>query len=146
MTYVFLHTVHLYAAFIFIGTVTFEVLFLEPVQKRLPPHVSRPLSQELAPRVRAVMPWVLVVLYGSGLGMAWQYRSVLADPAGSAFGVLLLIKILLAASVLVHVIVAMTLARRKRLHAALRSRVHLSVFCHMVGIVLLAKTMFHISW
>ncbi|MNT77126.1 hypothetical protein D3C72_2162060 [compost metagenome] len=78
--------------------------------------------------------------------MAWHYRAALASPGSSAFGTLLLIKITLAASVLLHVITAMTLARRKRLHAALRGRVHLSVFCHMVGIVLLAKALFHFSW
>ncbi|QVQ26074.1 CopD family copper resistance protein [Achromobacter deleyi] len=146
MTYLLLHIVHLFAALVFIGTVIFEVLFLEPVQQRLSADVRKALSQELGPRVRTVMPWVLLVLYGSGLGMAWQYRAVLASPGSSAFGTLLLIKIALATSVLLHVITAMTLARRKRLHAALRAKVHLSVFCHMVGIVLLAKTMFHISW
>ena len=146
MTYLLLHILHLFAALVFIGTVIFEVLFLEPVQKRLPPDVRRALSQALAPRVRGVMPWVLAVLYACGLGMAWQYRGALASPGSSAFGALLLIKIALATSVLLHVITAMTLARRKRLHAALRSRVHLSVFCHMAGIVLLAKTMFHLSW
>ncbi|CAB3712173.1 CopD family copper resistance protein [Achromobacter pestifer] len=146
MTYLLLLTLHLLAALVFIGTVTFEVLFLEPVQKRLPAEVRKALSRELAPRVRAVMPWVLVVLYGAGLSMAWQYRSALANPGSSAFGTLLLIKIALAASVLLHVVIAMTLARRKRLYAALRERVHLSVFCHMVGIVLLAKALFHVSW
>ena len=146
MTYLLLLTLHLLAALVFIGTVTFEVLFLEPVQKRLPAEVRKALSRELAPRVRAVMPWVLVVLYGAGLSMAWQYRSALANPGSSAFGTLLLIKIALAASVLLHVVIAMTLARGKRLYAALRERVHLSVFCHMVGIVLLAKALFHVSW
>ncbi|CAB3677538.1 CopD family copper resistance protein [Achromobacter animicus] len=146
MTYLALHIVHLFAALIFIGTVIFEVLFLEPVARRLPADVRRALSQQLAPRVRGVMPWVLVVLYACGLGMAWHYRAVLASPGSSAFAALLLLKMALAGSVLLHVITAMTLARRQRLHAALRSRVHLSVFCHMAGIVLLAKTMFHISW
>ena len=38
-TYPFLLILHLFAAFVFVGTVTFEVLFLEPVQKRLPVEV-----------------------------------------------------------------------------------------------------------
>ncbi|AVJ30064.1 CopD family copper resistance protein [Achromobacter spanius] len=146
MTYIALHIAHLFAALIFIGTVIFEVLFLEPVARRLPADVRRALSQQLGPRVRGVVPWVLVVLYACGLGMAWHYRAVLASPGSSAFAALLLLKMALAGSVLMHVITAMTLARRQRLNAAIRSRVHLSVFCHMAGIVLLAKTMFHISW
>ena len=145
-TYPFLLILHLFAAFVFVGTVTFEVLFLEPVQKRLPVEVRKALGGQLGPRVRAVVPWAVLVLYLAGLGMAWQYRAALASPAGSPLGLLLSIKIALAASVLAHVVTAMTLARRQRLLAALRRRVHISVFCHMVGIVLLAKTMFHLSW
>lgn len=146
MSYALLLTLHLFAALLFIGTVTFEVLFLEPVQKRLPAELRQALSRQLGPRVRAVMPWAVLVLYSAGLGMAWQYRAALANPFGSAFGTLLLLKIVLATSVLAHVITAMTLARRQRLHSALRDRVHKSVFCHMVGIVLLAKALFHVSW
>jgi hypothetical protein len=49
-------------------------------------------------------------------------------------------------SVLVHVATALTLARRKRLTGALSRRMHISVFCHMVLIVVLAKAMFHVAW
>ncbi|MBR8657151.1 hypothetical protein KDH83_27915 [Achromobacter sp. Marseille-Q0513] len=144
--YPFLLVLHLFAAFVFVGTVTFEVLFLEPVQKRLPTDVRKALGAQLGPRVRAVVPWAVLALYLAGLGMAWQYRAALAQPFSSAFGTLLAIKLALATSVLIHVVVAMSLARRKRLRSAVRRRVHISVFCHMVGIVLLAKTMFHLSW
>ena len=37
-TYPLLLILHLLAAFVFVGTVTFEVLFLEPVHRRLPPE------------------------------------------------------------------------------------------------------------
>ncbi|MGE8611597.1 MAG: CopD family copper resistance protein [Achromobacter veterisilvae] len=145
-SYPFLLVVHLFAAFVFVGTVTFEVLFMEPVQKRLPVEVRKALGAQLGPRVRAVVPWAVLVLYLAGLGMAWQHRAALASPGSSPFGLLLSIKIALATSVLIHVVIAMTLARRQRLRGAVRRRVHISVFCHMVGIVLLAKTMFHLSW
>jgi len=56
-TYPLLLILHLLAAFLFVGTVTFEVLFLEPVHKRLPPDVRRALGSQLAPRVRGVLPW-----------------------------------------------------------------------------------------
>lgn len=144
--YPLLLILHLLAAFLFVGTVTFEVLFLEPVHKRLPADVRKALGGQLGPRVRAVLPWSVVVLYLAGLGMAWQYRGALADPFGSPFGVLLSLKIALALSVLAHVITALTLARRQRLSGTLNRRMHVSVFCHMVLIVVLAKAMFHAAW
>jgi hypothetical protein len=88
----------------------------------------------------------VLALYLAGLGLAWQYRGVLAHPAGSPLGILLSIKIALAASVLIHVVTALVLARKRRLTPALQRRVHLSVFCHMVGIVVLAKAMFYVTW
>ncbi len=93
-----------------------------------------------------MLPWSVVVLYLAGLGLAWQYCSALADPFASSFGILLLLKIALALSVLVHVATALTLARRQRLTGALSRRMHVSVFCHMAFIVVLAKAMFHVSW
>jgi len=145
-TYPLLLILHLLAAFVFVGTVTFEVLFLEPVQKRLPPDVRKALGSQLAPRVRSVLPWAVVVLYLAGLGLAWQYRSALAAPFASSFSILLSLKIALALSVLVHVATALTLARRQRLTGALSRRMHVSVFCHMVLIVVLAKAMFYLTW
>ena len=124
---------------------TFEVLFLEPVHKRLPVDVRKALGGQLAARAGGV------ALVGGGavpggLAMAWQYRGALADPLGSPFGILLSLKIALALSVLAHVLTALTLARRQRLSGALSRRMHVSVFCHMVLIVVLAKAMFHVAW
>ncbi|MEN4917735.1 hypothetical protein ABE485_03635 [Achromobacter spanius] len=137
---------HLLAAFLFVGTVAFEVLFLEPVHRRLSPDVRKALGSQLGPRVRSVVPWSVVVLYLAGLGLAWQHRGALAAPLASSFGILLSIKIALAASVLVHVATALMLARRRRLTGAVQGRLHLSVFCHMVVIVVLAKAMFYVTW
>ena len=50
------------------------------------------------------------------------------------------LKILLALSVLAHVVTALTMARRKRLTPERQRRIHRSVFCHMVAIVILANT------
>ena len=96
--------------------------------------------------MRAVVPWAVLVLYLAGLGMAWQYRAALASPSGSPLGLLLSIKIALAASVLAHVVTALAMAKRKRLTGELQRRLHISVFCHMVAIVVLAKAMFHLAW
>jgi len=96
--------------------------------------------------VRSVVPWSVVVLYLAGLGLAWQHRGALSAPLASSFGLLLSIKIALAVSVLVHVATALVMARRRKLTGALQGRLHLSVFCHMLAIVVLAKAMFYITW
>ncbi|MNE87959.1 hypothetical protein D3C80_1852080 [compost metagenome] len=53
---------------------------------------------------------------------------------------------MLAASVLGHFFSAMWLFSSKRMNARYLRIIHLSLFCHMVGIVLLAKGMFYLSW
>jgi hypothetical protein len=59
---------------------------------------------------------------------------------------LLWIKIVLALSVLAHFITAMTLSGTGRLKSRHFQIIHLSVFCHVVLIVFLAKAMFYITW
>ncbi|WP_207914957.1 hypothetical protein [Luteimonas arsenica] len=44
------------------------------------------------------MPWVLLVLYGSGLAMAWRYCDVLAHPLDSSFALMLSISATWSAS------------------------------------------------
>src|SRR3546814_14041623 len=66
-------------------------------------------------RARRFMPFVIIVLYGAGIGMAWPYRAALAHPFSSSFATLLGIKILLALSVLAHFIAAITLSAKGRL-------------------------------
>ena len=56
------------------------------------------------------------------------------------------LKLILAASVLMHFLLTVWLMRRGRVSAAYLRFVHLSLFCHMVAIVLLAKSMFYITW
>lgn len=147
MLYPLLLTLHLFAAVIFIGTVFFEVLFLAPIGKQLPARLMLLLEQAIGKRARQLMPWVLLVLFGAGLGMVWlRYRPVLASPLASSFGTLLALKILVAVSVLVHFIGAMVLFRTGRMNARYVKFIHHSVFAHMVAILLLAKGMFYLTW
>ncbi|WP_423358613.1 CopD family copper resistance protein [Pseudomonas citronellolis] len=147
MIYPILLTLHLFAALMFVGTVFFEVLILESVRKHVPAAVMRQVEQGIGKRARRLMPWVLLVLFGAGLGMVWtRYLPLLADPLASSFGTLLSLKILLALSVLGHFFSAMFLLRSGRMNSTYFRRIHLSVFSHMVGIVLLAKGMFYLSW
>jgi hypothetical protein len=143
MSYPLLLIAHLFAAILFVGTVFFEVLMLEGVRRHVPKEAMRAVEGAIGTRARAVMPWVLLVLFGAGAGMAWFHRAALAAPLASSFGLLLSIKILLALSVFGHFLAAMALHRAGRLRARASQRIHVSVFVHVVLIVLLAKLMFY---
>ncbi|WP_409476311.1 CopD family copper resistance protein [Stenotrophomonas sp. Y-13] len=143
--YPLLLTAHLFAALMFVGAVFFEVLILGSALAQVSAATRQRIEAAIARRARRVMPWVLAVLYASGLGMAWHYRMALAQPLASRFALLLTLKIALALSVLGHFAVAMaTRGDGPRIERRFR-RIHHSVFCHMLGIVLLAKAMFHLS-
>src|SRR3546814_12081303 len=96
----------------------------------------RTMESAIGTRARRIMPWVLLVLYGAGAGMAWHHRAALAHPLNSSFGLLLTIKIVLALSVFGHFLAAMTLQRKGKLRSIHFKYIHISVFSHMVGIVL----------
>ncbi len=137
---------HLFAAIMFVGTVFFEVLILEGIRNPVGRDTMRVIELAIAGRARRLMPYVMLVLYGAGIAMAWQYRSALAHPFASSFALLLWIKIVLALSVLAHFITAMTLSGTGKLKSRHFQIIHLSVFCHVVLIVFLAKAMFYITW
>jgi uncharacterized protein len=144
--YPILLLLHLLAAIMFAGAVFFEVVMLAGVRRRLPRETMGEVERAIADRARRVMPWVLLVLYGAGIGMALRYRELLAQPSTSSFGLLLGIKILLAASVFVHFATAMAWRRRDTLTGRRARRLHVSVLAHLVLIVVLAKAMFHVTW
>lgn len=143
MPYPLLLIVHLFAAILFVGTVFFEVLMLEGIRKHVPKEAMRSVEAALGKRARAIMPWVLLLLFGAGFGLAWYHRMALANPFSSHFGMLLALKILLALSVFGHFLTAMALHRLGRLRSRASQRIHISVFIHVVLIVLLAKSMFY---
>lgn len=147
MAYPILLVLHLFAAILFVGTVFFEVLILESVHRHVPPRAMKMVEGALGRRLRRVMPWVILTLFGSGLGMLHlRYAPMLADPLASPFATLLSLKLLLAASVLGHFIFAMYSFRVGRMTGQRSRRIHYSVFAHVVLIVLLAKGMFYLSW
>lgn len=146
MDHFVLVTLHLFAAILFVGTVFFEVLILEGIRKPVGREAMRTVETAIGRRARRIMPFVIAILYGAGIAMAWQYRLDLAHPFSSSFATLLSIKILLAASVLAHFITAVTLGARGKLRSRHFRIIHLSVFCHVVLIVVLAKAMFYVAW
>lgn len=118
---------------------------LEGVRKHVPKEAMRAVESAIGQRARAIMPWVLLVLFGAGLGLSWYHRAALAAPTASSFGLLLAIKIALALSVFGHFLAAMALHRLGRLRSRASQRIHISVFIHVVLIVLLAKLMFYVG-
>ncbi|MGC4027543.1 MAG: hypothetical protein QM696_01535 [Steroidobacteraceae bacterium] len=146
MSYGLLLALHLLAAIAFAGTVFFEVVMLEGVRRHVPHETFRMVERAIGNRAVRIMPWVLLVLYAAGISLAWRYRAVLSDPFSSSFSLLLTLKIALAASVLVHFSAAMIWRRRGTLKGRRSRRLHLSVFCHVLAIVVLAKGMLYLHW
>lgn len=144
MSHSVLITLHLYAAIFFVGTVFFEVLILEGIRKPLGRDAMRNVELAIGKRARKIMPYVILILFGAGIGMAWEFRESLAHPFASHFATLLWIKIILAFSVLGHFIFAMTMSGTGKLKSRHFQIIHLSVFCHVVLIVFLAKAMFYL--
>ncbi|UJF25228.1 hypothetical protein L0B52_03500 [Suttonella sp. R2A3] len=140
-------TIHLFAAVIFAGAVFFEVLILEGIRKQFPAEFMNALEISIGSRARKIMPWVLLMLYGGGLGMIWgRYLPMLEHPLQTGFASLLLLKIILAISVLCHFFTAMFLLISKRMKSAYFKIIHLSVFTHMILIIFLAKAIFYWAW
>lgn len=146
MSYGWLLTLHLLAAIAFAGTVFFEVVMLAGVRRHLPRETLREVERAIGNRATAVMPWVLLTLYAAGIGLAWQHRAAWMQPLASSFGLLLALKIALAVSVFGHFVTAMVWRRRGVLGGRASQRLHLSVFAHVLAIVLLAKAMRYWTW
>lgn len=136
-------TLHLLAAVAFAGTVFFEVVVLQALYRKVPREALRAVEQGIGNRAVRVMPFVLLVLYGAGISLAWGYRAALAHPFASHFALLLTLKIVLALSVLGHFITAMVWRRHATLDGRRSRRLHLSVFAHVLLIIVLAKAMFY---
>lgn len=145
MNYSILLTLHLFAAIFFVGTVFFEVIILEGIRKPLGRETMREVEIAIGRRARRFMPFVILVLFAAGIGMAWSYRDALAHPFDTTFATLLWLKIILALSVLVHFIVAVTLSGTGRLKSRHFQRIHISIFSHVILIVFLAKAMFYLN-
>ena len=146
MLYALLLILHLAAAVAFIGTLFYQVVIWRAATAGLPQAALGELSARLSQVTRRVLHGVVLVLYGAGLGLAWQHRAALADPLSSAFASLLSLKILLALSIVGHYLAIALLLRRGRLDARRSQRLHLAILLQMGLILVLAKAMFYLSW
>lgn len=145
--YAFAHIVHLFCAIAFVGGVFFETLILSAIRSK---HISRTSRKEVektvSQRAARVMPFIVAGLLLSGLVLAHRYAPVLSQPLDSPFAIQLGLKIALALSVFIHFVIAVRKMRKNTLSAAWSKYIHKAVFIHMILIVLLAKTMFYLSW
>ncbi|MDO4641888.1 MAG: hypothetical protein Q4A84_09375 [Neisseria sp.] len=145
--YAIAHIVHLFCAIAFVGGVLFETLVLSVIHtKQVSRESRREVEKAISRRATRVMPFIVIGLFLSGLAMAHRYLSAFAHPFGSAFSMQLVLKVLLALSVLGHFIIAVRKMRSNTLTVAWSKYIHKAVLCHMILIVLLAKTMFYLTW
>ena len=141
--YPYLLVTHLLAAIAFIGTLFFEVVIWHHARRQLSDTSQAGAEQAIAVRSRKVLHGVVLLLYGAGIGLAWQYRGALSQPLASSFGTLLSLKILLALSIIGHYLLLAYWLTHGRLSAARATWIRRSILGHMVLIVVLAKAMFY---
>ena len=146
MLYPYAVIVHLMCAIAFIGVVFFEVFILEGMRAHLGPQTMEAVEAGLVRRARQIMPWVVGTLFLSGGYLGYEQFSAAGLSWNNSFSVLLSIKIALALSVLVHFITAMRAALTGCMTSERFRLTHISVFIHMVLIVILAKAMFYFAW
>ncbi|ULJ64554.1 CopD family copper resistance protein [Wielerella bovis] len=145
--YSWAHIIHLVCAITFVGGVFFEALILSAIHsKNVSRDARREVENAISKRAVRVMPFVVAGVFLSGLVMIHRYATILRHPFASAFSIQLSLKILLAFSILCHFIIAVYKMKTHTLTVAWSKYIHTAVFCQMLLIVLLAKTMFYISW
>lgn len=137
-------TLHLLCAITFVGAVFFEVLVIEPLEKRLPPGTAELLSVEIPRHVRRFMPVIVAVLFLTGGAMAWVHFSSRPDFFHTRFGILLTIKVALAFAVLGVFVTAIRASFKGTMDLCRFRYTHRIVAGLMLGIVLLAKGMFYL--
>lgn len=143
-----LHIIHLFCAIAFVGGVFFEALVLSVLHtQRVGREARRETEKAISFRAVRVMPFIVVGVFASGVGLALlRYLPLLANPLTGAFNMQLSLKIMLAFGVLVHFLIAVTKMRRGTLTKNWSRYIHAAVLIQMILIVLLAKTMFYVSW
>jgi uncharacterized protein len=137
-------TIHILCAITFVGAVFFEVLVIEPIEKRLLPGLAETLAKEIPRQVRKFMPYVVALLFLTGGAMFWVHFSNRTDFVGSRFGVMLMIKMTLAFAVLGVFMASLSAAARGKMDPCRFRYTHRVVAVMMLAIVLLAKGMYYL--
>jgi hypothetical protein len=146
MSYSLLHVIHLLAAIGFVGALFVEVAVLHRVRQQVPADLMQTVDRAVGARLRVVLHWVVLFVYGAGIGLAWYHRQSLAAPLSSSFASLLTLKIVLAVGVFLTFGMVALLLRAGHMTAARYRAIHWAIFLQMLGIVILAKAMFYVRW
>lgn len=134
---------HLSCAIVFVGAVTFEVLVVESLHRHFDVVVMQRLEQAVMARVRRFMPAVVVLLFLSGFAL-FDIRCNGFSCVNTHFGHWLLLKVLLAFTVLGVFVSAIWAGMRGRMDACRFRHTHRIVLGLMIGIVFVAKMMFYL--
>ncbi len=137
-------TIHLLCAIIFVGAVFFEVLVIEPLEKRLPPSVSEQIVEAVPRHARKFMPAVVALLFLTGIAMYWVHYSARPDFFQTRFGILLTIKAGLAFIVLGIFASAIRASFKGTMNPCRFRYTHRIIAALMLAIVILAKAMFYV--
>lgn len=143
--YPWAHIIHLYCAITFVGGVIFEALILSSLHsKQISKEARREAERVISRRAVRVMPFIVIGVFLSGLTMLHRYVDLLRDPFASSFALQLTLKLCLAGGVLLHFLIAVYKIRTQTLTVKWSKYIHAAVLVQMLGIVLLAKTMFYV--
>ena len=69
MFFTLIHTIHLLAAFVYGGFLFTDILFMQKMQKNLPPEEGSACREAIMVHVRKVVPYALFVVVGTGIIM-----------------------------------------------------------------------------
>ena len=78
MSYSLLHVIHLLAAIFFIGTLFVEVAVLSRVRQQIEPELMQKVDKAVGARLRVVLHWVVLFVYGAGIEPASCARCAIA--------------------------------------------------------------------
>lgn len=143
--YPFVVLVHVSCAIVFVGAVAFEVLVLEGLHREFEPAVMQRMEGAIVARARKFMPVVVALLFLSGFVLFDDRCSGFACVATTA-GKLLLVKVALAFGVLAVFAQTIWAGMHGKMDVCRFRNTHRIVLAMMVGIVVIAKLMFTVSW
>lgn len=137
--------VHVSCAIVFVGAVAFEVLVLEGLHAEFDPALMHRLEQAIMARARKFMPGVVALLFLSGFFL-FDYRCNGFACVATTSGKLLLVKVGLAFGVLAVFAQTIWAGAHGKLDVCRFRNTHRIVLAMMIGIVIIAKLMFAVTW
>ena len=92
MTYTIIHTIHIFAVFIYGGFLFVDILFLSKMKETLNEEEHKKAREAIMMHVRKVVPYSLMVAVAAGLYMFLHVFGAISDEGLSYFQIMLSIK------------------------------------------------------